>query len=60
MKALANIFFVIAILSAIAAIVCRIKLAPIVGLEAKDYLSVANTSLLFVIAFLLSDKVNSK
>lgn len=60
MKALANIFVVIAVLSAIAAIVCRIKLAPIIGLEARSYLAVANTSLLFAITFLLLEKAGSK
>ena len=34
MKALANIILMVAALSAIAAIVCRVRLAPIVGLEA--------------------------
>jgi uncharacterized MnhB-related membrane protein len=60
MKKLANVFVVIAILSAIAAIVCRIKLAPIIGLPAKSYLAVANTSLLFAITFLLLEKTASK
>jgi hypothetical protein len=60
MKALANIILVVAALSAIAAIVCRVRLAPIVGLEARDYLYVTNTSLLFVIALLLWEQVSSK
>ncbi len=60
MKALASVFLVIAVLSSIAAIVCRVKLAPIVGLEAKSYLAVANTALLFAITFLLLEKTDSK
>jgi hypothetical protein len=60
MKALANIFVVTAVLSGIAAVVCRIRLAPIIGLPAKAYLGIADTALLFAIAFLLLEKSSTK